>query len=115
MEKLTPKDTVHKFCHTCVCNRADDEVDRCGGHTVYATNGECPFYPYRNGDKRISVKVFRAFCLECQGGSSRAVEECPTEKCLVHPYRFGRNPARTGMGNPNWRPVSRHLGNSKAV
>ena len=76
MTKLTPKETVHKFCHRCVCNRADDEVVDCGGHIVYATGKECPFYPYRNGEKRISVKVFREFCMECQGDSYKAIDEC---------------------------------------
>lgn len=115
MEKLTPKDTVHNFCHTCVCSRQDKVVDKCDGHTVYATGKECPFYPYRNGDKRISVKVFRAFCMECQGDSYQAIENCNVEQCLVYPYRFGKNPARLGYGNPNPTPLRRHLTKSEVL
>jgi hypothetical protein len=32
------------------------------------------------------------------GGSKEAVKECSTDDCLIHPFRFGKNPARTGKG-----------------
>jgi len=64
---------------------------------VHATHKPCPFFPYRMGDRRISVKILRAFCMECQGGSSSAVADCANEDCLLFPYRFGTNPARAGM------------------
>jgi len=46
----------------------------------------------------VSVKVIRKFCLQCQGGDRRGVEECPTTTCPFHEYRFGTNPARRGVG-----------------
>ena len=27
------------------------------------------------------------------------VRECETDDCLIHPFRFGKNPARTGKGH----------------
>ena len=97
--KLSPKQTVHNWCHYCVQSRADADVENCTGYIVYATGQPCPFYPYRMADKRISVKVFRKFCLECMGGSARMVEECEKENCPIYPYRFGKNPARAGVGS----------------
>ncbi len=41
----------------------------------------------------MSVRVFRAFCLDCMGGSSDSVKECTVEDCQCHPYRMGKNPA----------------------
>ncbi|PKN30509.1 MAG: hypothetical protein CVU64_03190 [Deltaproteobacteria bacterium HGW-Deltaproteobacteria-21] len=74
-----------------------NEVENCRGDTCHA--GPCPLFPYRMG-RRIPVRVFRPFCLQCMGGSVNFVRECSTETCPVHPYRFGKNPARMGMGNP---------------
>jgi hypothetical protein len=50
------------------------------------------------GGKRPSVKVMRKFCLECEGDSKEAVKECSIGDCLIHPFRFGKNPARAGKG-----------------
>ncbi len=100
-EKQTPKQTVHNWCHYCIQSRSDKDVEGCGGYIVYATGKLCPFYEYRMGNKRISVKVFRKFCLECMGGRSDLVSECDTISCPVHPYRMGKNPARKGTGRYN--------------
>jgi len=32
------------------------------------------------------------------GGNKAAVKECPTDDCLIHPFRLGRNPALKGKG-----------------
>lgn len=73
--------------------------------------------------RRGPLKVIRAFCLECCGGNSKEVELCtanpgditkaedigndtPYQGCPLYEYRFGRNPARKGLGgpgNPKWR------------
>ena len=98
LKKLPPKQTVHNWCHYCVQSRVDKDVENCTGYLVYATGQPCPFYEYRMGDKRISVKVFRKFCLECMGGSSCMVAECDKVNCPMHLYRFGKNPARSGVG-----------------
>ena len=97
-KKLPPKQTAHNWCHYCVQSRADRDVEECTGYIVYATGKPCPFYEYRMGNKRISVKIFRKFCLECMGGASLMVAECDKVNCPMHPYRFGKNPARSGIG-----------------
>jgi hypothetical protein len=76
----------------------DSEVENCTGQIVFATGKPCPFYEYRTGNKRPSVKVMRRFCLECQGGNKEAVKECLIDDCLIHTFRFGKNPARAGKG-----------------
>ena len=66
--------------------------------------------------KRLSpLKAIRANCLDCCGGSSKEVELCsanprdislaeaagdetPYKGCFLYEYRFGRNPARRGLG-----------------
>lgn len=100
MAKLTPSGAAKAQCRECLSldrfNR--EEIENCKGDTCHA--GPCPLFPYRLG-KRPPVKVFRAFCLQCMGGSAPLVRECETVICPAHPYRLGRNPARAGMGNPN--------------
>ena len=99
VKKQPPKQTAHKWCHYCVQSRNEKDVEDCTGHTVYATGKPCPFYEYRMGNKRISVKVFRKFCLECMGGLSNMVADCEQENCSIYSYRFGKNPARAGIGH----------------
>lgn len=40
------------------------------------------------------VKAIRAFCLECSGGSTAEVKECPVVRCALFPFRMGKNPYR---------------------
>jgi len=93
--KLSPKETIRAYCINCLglkqWNR--NEIEDCQGDQ--ALNGACPFYPYRLG-RRPSVKVFRQYCLYCNGGSRELVSTCPIESCPVYLYRFGRNPALIG-------------------
>lgn len=93
---LTPKETVHAFCHICVQSRSDDAVEDCGGQLVLATGKPCPFYPYRTG-KRVSAKVLRQQCMECMNGNPIYVRKCETVDCLLHLYRMGRNPRNKGQ------------------
>jgi hypothetical protein len=94
----TPSETIMSYRRYCVQSRSDLEVDNCTGHIVYATGKPCPFYEFRMGGKRCSVKIMRQFCLECEGNSKAAVKECPTDDCLLHPFRLGKNPALKGKG-----------------
>lgn len=93
---MTPKETVKAYCTHCLgmLQFNKEEVRNCHGDQAY--NGPCPLFPYRLG-KRIPVRVFRAFCLQCMGGNRELVRECDTESCLIHPYRMGTNPALTGQ------------------
>ena len=94
----TPSQTIHSHCHYCVQSKSGSEVENCTGHIVLATGAPCPFYEYRMGKKRCSVKIMRQFCLDCMGGNKTAVKECPTDDCLIHPFRLGKNPALKGKG-----------------
>ena len=38
------------------------------------------------------VKAIREFCIDCCGGSPSTVKTCPSEKCSLYPFRFGKNP-----------------------
>ena len=58
------------------------------------------------------LKAIRAKCLDCCCGQAMEVRRCPSESCVLWPYRLGRNPARTGIGGnafgiakPNSAPV----------
>lgn len=37
------------------------------------------------------LKSIRAFCLDCVGGSSNEVKLCPSKRCALYPYRFGKD------------------------
>ena len=94
----SPSLAIRAYCHYCVQSRSDSDVENCTAHFVFATGKSCPFYEYRTGNKRPSVKVMRRFCLECEGGSKEAVKECSINDCLIHHFRFGKNPSLTGKG-----------------
>lgn len=94
----SPSRTIRTHCHYCVQSRSDSEVENCTGYSVFTTGKPCSFYEYRLGKKRASVKVLRKFCLDCMGGNKEAIRECSTCDCLIHPFRFGKNPARAGKG-----------------
>jgi hypothetical protein len=49
------------------------------------------------------LKAIRGKCLEC-GLTYRKVKRCSDAKCPLHPYRFGKNPARKGIGGLKFRP-----------
>jgi hypothetical protein len=97
-KRKSPSRTIWAHCHCCVQSRKDSDVENCTGHIVFATGKPCPFYEYRTGNKRASVKIMRKFCLECGGGSKEAVKECSINDCLIHPFRFGKNPSLAGKG-----------------
>ena len=40
------------------------------------------------------VKAIRAFCIDCCGGSSNEVKLCTAPKCVLYPFRLGKNPYR---------------------
>ncbi len=92
----TPLKAIRLFCLACVGHNAA-EVHRCGGDKPLG-GGRCNLYPYRLGKGRPSVKTIRRECLSCCCGSRDSVAACPSEACPIWPYRFGKNPARTGQG-----------------
>jgi hypothetical protein len=97
MKRLSPQQTVRAHCIECLglaqFNRAS--IQNCKGDTCFT--GPCPFFLYRLG-RRVSVKVFRSFCIHCMGGNRNLIQDCPSISCNVYPYRFGKNPMRQGIG-----------------
>ena len=91
----SPKDTIRAYCLYCTGGRTK-EVESCDGNDP--AFHQCAFHQYRMGKKRPSVKVMRQFCLQCMGNCKASVRDCETRDCMIHPYRMGKNPARTGKG-----------------
>lgn len=67
--------------------------------------------------RKAPLKAIRAFCLDCCGSSSKEVELCTAnpadikkaktesdeteyQGCPLYEFRFGKNPARKGLGGP---------------
>ncbi len=96
-EKLTPSQSVKAYCTRCVglSQFKTAQVRDCQGDQ--AINGPCPFFPYRLG-KRILVRIFRKFCLDCTQGAVDYVTNCPVNNCPCYPYRFGKNPSKRDQG-----------------
>ena len=40
------------------------------------------------------VKAIRKYCIECCRESLDEVRRCPATDCILHPFRFGKNPFR---------------------
>lgn len=49
-------------------------------------------------EKLTPTDTIRAYCLQCMGGQRDFVADCETEDCPCYPFRFGKNPARQGIG-----------------
>jgi|GEM_PF-5259385 len=86
---MTPGQAVRKHCIRCVGSVR--ETKDCGGDLLLATGKPCPFYPYRQGKGRPSVKLIRQECLYCMGGSPKLVRKCCVSDCSLHKFRFGTN------------------------
>lgn len=97
IQMKSPKQTIRAYCQHCLGLKQfnTESIRDCQGDQAFLS--PCPFFPYRLG-KRILVKVFRAFCLDCMGGSPSMVLACQAITCRIYPYRFGKNPARIGQG-----------------
>lgn len=44
------------------------------------------------------MKAIRAKCLDCMCDQAKEVRLCPSKSCPLYMYRFGKNPARAGIG-----------------
>ena len=47
------------------------------------------------------LRAIRLKCLDCSAGSAYEVRRCHITDCSLHPYRFGHNPKRAGIGPKN--------------
>ena len=44
-----------------------------------------------------TLQAIRRRCIDCSGGSAIEAGTCSVRICDLHPFRFGRNPNRTGI------------------
>jgi hypothetical protein len=44
------------------------------------------------------LQAIRAKCKECASGHPSLVRKCEMLDCSLYPYRFGKNPNRSGIG-----------------
>lgn len=44
--------------------------------------------------QRPLLKVMRAFCMDCMGGSMSEIKKCTSIGCDLWPYRMGKDPFR---------------------
>lgn len=51
---------------------------------------------YTNPDKVCTspLDAIKEYCIDCCGGDRQWVKECPSVKCALHEFRFGKNPYR---------------------
>ena len=101
MSYLTPKEATCAQCIQCLglSQFNTKEIKNCTGDRAFI--GPYPLFPYRLSG-RVPLKALRKFCLQCQGASFLAVEECETDDCPLHRYRMGKNPAFAGRkGRPD--------------
>ncbi len=85
---MTPREAITAQCKECVWN--PKEIENCRGNKPLLSNNPCPFFPLRLGKGRASMKILRSFCLQCMCGSHDAVRYCPSEKCILYYFRFGK-------------------------
>lgn len=52
-------------------------------------------------DKTPPMKIIRAKCIDCSGGSESEVRKCVAYDCVLWPYRMGKNVFSDRKGNPN--------------
>jgi len=97
MEHRSPSETIKANCIHCN-GRCAAEVSGCDADGKTPGFNACPFHRFRMGKGRPSVKFIRIFCLQCMGGNLSFVRDCEQTDCYCHPYRLGKNPARTGKG-----------------
>ena len=62
------------------------------------------------------IQAHRKRCLDCLGGSCRAVRVCEQTECESWPFRMGKNPNRTGIGgNPSLKEKEGQFGHKNAT
>jgi hypothetical protein len=51
--------------------------------------------------KLTPMKAIKQNCIDCSGGSPKERKNCIVVGCPLYVYRFGKNPNRKNIGNPN--------------
>ncbi len=52
----------------------------------------------KNSNNKGPLKAIHKKCVECSGDNQKEVKHCEITDCALHPYRFGHNPNRQGVG-----------------
>jgi hypothetical protein len=108
----TPVKAIRQVCLDCTGSPSG--VKECQGNKL--SDGRCPFYVYRMGKGRPSVRLIRKHCLRCMGGSPKLVRECPsTTTCPLYGYRLGTNPKRVGVRRGFFTRIKEKTGRDSRV
>lgn len=62
-------------------------------HIRSAHNDDGQVALYRSKIKNRATAI-RAFCVNCMGGDTVGVRQCPSITCPLHPFRMGKDPLR---------------------
>ena len=104
---MTPGRAIRKHCVKCVGSVFAPK--NCKGDKMLDGTKCCPFFKYREGKRRPSVKTIYKFCLHCMGGDRDGVLECKTHRCFLYDYRLGKNPAYADKLKQVERGANGHL------
>ena len=90
---MTPRQAMKKNCEICL------EGTGLAVSTHDCPSTLCPLNKVKRGEEKFRVKLLREFCLHCNGGSIKAVDECTGIRlhtdfenlhCPFHPFRDGK-------------------------
>ena len=73
---VNPKDVPNRYIKHAVTN---------------PVSGTFPHMKSRGRVKNVNTGI-RAFCIDCQGGDTPSVRNCPSFNCPLYPFRMGKNP-----------------------
>ena len=99
MNRLTPLKAIRAKCIDC----SGFEPKRVRECPFDGKEDElCQLYPLRMGKgSRSTLKQIRAYCLWCCIGQRKEVKLCPSTKCSLWEYRFGKRPKNTSADSKN--------------
>jgi hypothetical protein len=94
MKRLTPLKAIRKKCINCSAGEMKT-IKKCPFDGI--KDIECPLYPLRMGrGARATLRRIRAYCLWCCNEQRNEIKLCPSVKCPLWEYRFGKRPKVKG-------------------
>ena len=65
----------------------------------------------RDGQPKTTspIRAIRLKCLDCTCGSLKEIEQCPIDRCALHPFRFGKNPFRKPVSEERRAAASQRM------
>lgn len=64
--------------------------------------------------KTMLLAVIRKHCIECMGGMVLEVEKCTAPKCLLFPFRMGKDPTPARANVERGKHMSKAVRESKS-